>query len=81
MKNEEKQITIAIPKSTIILTLIGMVTAIISGTSIVDTGLTITQYFIHYLTMFISCICFVKAIGALHAYIWQENEETDKEIH
>lgn len=78
MKKEEKTIAIAIPKSTIILTIIGMVTAIISGTSIVDTGLTITQYFIHYLTMFISCICFVKAIGALHAYIWDEKEHSDE---
>ena len=81
MKKENKPITIAIPKSTFILTIVGMVTAIISGTSIVDTGLTISQYFTHYLTMFISCVCFVKAISSIHAYEIQEETEHENEIN
>lgn len=79
MNKENHTMRIRIPLSFLKLTIIGMVTSIISGISIADQHLTTMQYITHYATMFIGCICFVKAIGSIHAYEIDEESKIYKE--
>lgn len=66
MNNKVRLITV--PKSFFLLTVIGMVASVFSGICISDASLSVMQYFMHYGGMFVGSVCFVKAIGKVHAY-------------
>lgn len=64
---------IAVPGRFFALTLVGMIASMVSGICISDASLTVMQYFMHYGMMFVGSVCFVKAIGMVHAYEKRED--------
>ena len=73
MDNKVKVRCIAVPGRFFLLTVIGMVVSLLSGIAIREASLSMMQYFLHYALMFIGCICFVKAVGLVHAYEKRED--------
>ena len=68
MDKKAKVRCIAVPGRFFLLTLVGMIASMVSGFCIADASLSFMQYFMHYGLMFVGSVCFVKAIGMVHAY-------------
>ena len=68
MDKNAKVRCIAVPRLFFLLTLIGMVVSLASGICFNSASFSFMQYFMHYGLMFVGSVCFVKAIGMVHAY-------------